>query len=117
MPEIYEVTVSGSAPVFNPIADKLPDYVFTAKFEPAAVPSNVAIVCRMGMPDECHCVIFRMDKEPGGIFALHDSGEVMFAAIARSNLAFALAKGFFGALIANSRSGIEIFEQMADDDD
>ena len=48
---------------------------------------------------------------------MHDSGEIMFVAVAKTNLAYAIAKGFFGELIANSRSGLEIFEQMGDEDD
>lgn len=115
--EIYDISVSGSSPVFAPSERKLPDYVFSAKFDPSKTPKNVDVACRLGAPDECHCVIFRMEKEAGGIFVLHDSGEVMFAAVASTNLAYALAKGFFGELIANSRSGIELFEQTDDDDD
>ncbi|MBD5642283.1 MAG: hypothetical protein HDQ91_07705 [Desulfovibrio sp.] len=117
MPEIYEIEISGSAPVFRSAEIRLPDYVFSARFDPTSAPGNVSVVCRMGAPDECHCVIFRMEKEAGGIFALHDSGEIMFVAVAKTNLAYAIAKGFFGELIANSRSGLEIFEQMGDEDD
>lgn len=117
MPEIYEITISGSSPVFTTSETSLPDYVFSARFDSAKTPGDVSIVCRMGAPDECHCVIFRLEKKAGGIFALHDGGEIMFAAVARTNLAYAIAKGFFGDLIASSRSGLEIFEQMEEDDD
>lgn len=117
MPEIYEISVSGSSLQFTKSDASLPDYVFSAKFNPASAPGDIAIVCRMGAPDETHCVIFRIEKKAGGIFALHDSGEILLAAIARDNLAFLMGKSFFGEIIANSRSGIDIFEQTEEEDD
>lgn len=117
MLEKYEIAVDGGAIAFAKTDAEIPAYALSPAFEPAKAPANVSLVCRMGSPDLAHCVIFREDGKPGGIFALHEQNGLLFAAIAKSNLAYALAKGHFGALVANARYGVDIFEHMGDEDD
>lgn len=114
--EIYEMTVDGSGLAFGKSDEALPDFVFSPVFNPAAKSAGLDLVTRMGSPDLAHCVIFRFQDKPGGVFAMHDGGGVLFAAIAKSNLAYALAKGLFGELVANARAGVDIFEDGDDQD-
>lgn len=117
MPEIYRITVNGSAIAFEPDDRKLPDFVFASVFNPQGSHEGIDLVTRMGSPDVAHCVIFRFLDKPGGIFAMHDNDGFMFAAVAESGLAYCLAKGFFGELAANARAGVDIFEDLGNDND
>lgn len=115
MAENYSISVSGSEISFSESADKIPDFVASSVFDPQKMPKDVAIVCRMGQPDLAHCIIYRYAHKAGGIFAMHEQGELLYAAVAHTNLAYSLAKGFFGNLTAATRYGVDIFE-AADDD-
>ena len=117
MSEIYTITVAESRIAFTPRKEQLPEYVFAPSFDPAQAHANVSLVCRMGSPSLAHCVIFRKTGEPGGIFAMHDGEGFLFAAVAETNLAYALAKGFFGELTTNARAGVDIFEDTDNGDD
>lgn len=116
MAEIYRIAVNNSQIVFEPTDQQLPDYVFSPTFIPGEKHPNVSLVTRMGSPDLAHCVIYRIGQEPGGIFAMHDGDGFLFAAIAQTNLAYALAKGFFGELTTNARAGVDVFEDLDDSD-
>lgn len=116
MAENYSIGVAGSGITFEPLDKPLPEVATSTAFDPAKAPKDLAVVCRMGAPDLLHCVIFRWEGRAGGIFALHEQGKVLFAAIAETELAYTLAKGFFGELVASTRFGVDIFEaDMADD--
>lgn len=117
MVEIYTIKVEKSEIAFFPRPDGIPDFVASSVFDPVSAPKGLSVVCRMGAPDLVHCVIFRHAGKVGGIFALHEQNELLFVAFAETNLAYTLAKGFFGELTANVRYGVDIFESMEGDDD
>lgn len=117
MPEFYTIDLEGGKPVFTERKLPPPDYATAQTFDPKSIPANVSIVLRMGSPDVMHCVIFRRTDKPGGIFALHDEDGFLFAAEAESNLAYAIAKGYFGELTANARDGVDIYENLEDGND
>ena len=116
MAEFYEIKVEGAGIAFALSDQKAPGYALAARFDPADAPAGLGIVCRMGAPDQFHCVIFREAGKPGGTFVLHEQGAVLFAAAAASELAYGLAKGFFGSLVANARYGVDIYEGESGDD-
>lgn len=117
MAEIYDINVDGDRLRFTPSQQSMPEYIYSASFDPNQAHAGVGVVTRMGATDLTHCVVFREQGKPGGIFALHDGEGFLFAAIARSNLAYTLARGFFGQLTASCAAGVEIFDHMADSDD
>lgn len=117
MQEIYKIAVDKSRISFEPTSQTLPDFIFSNVFNPDSPNCGIDLVTRMGSPDVVHCVIFRFRDKPGGIFAMHDNEGFMFAAVADTNLAYCLAKGFFGELTANARAGVDIFEDLGNTDD
>lgn len=116
MPEYYTLTPDGCRLTFTKRNEEVPPFALSAVFEPQKAPKNLTVVCRMGSQDAMHCIIFRTDDKPGGLFALHDSAGFLFAAQAESELAYALAKGFFGSLAERAHTGIDIFENPGDTD-
>lgn len=117
MPEFYTITTDKQFISFTARPGDAPEYALSPTFDPKTAPAGLAVVCRMGAPDVAHCVIFRFDDKPGGVFAMHDSDGFLFAAVAETNLAYALAKGFFGRLTATARYGVDVFEHLEDDND
>lgn len=117
MAEFYTITVEKSEAVFSPRAEAVPEFAKFAHFSPDHAPADLSLVCRMGSPDILHCLIFRYDNKPGGIFALHEQDELLFVGVAETNLAYAAAKGLFGELTSNARLGVDIFESPEAEDD
>lgn len=116
MAEQYTIGVAGSGIKFEPLAKPLPEIATSADFDPAKAPRELSLVCRMGATDLLHCLIFRWENKSGGIFAIHEQGRVLFAAVAETELAYTLAKGFFGELVASARFGVDVFEAEMEDD-
>lgn len=117
MPEIYKITIEAAGIAFSPCQQEIPAYALKPAFDPAAAPAGLGLVCRMGAPELAHCMVFRQNGKPGGIFALHEQDELLFVALAENNLAYALAKSFFGELVSNVRVGVDIFDSSEDSDD
>lgn len=117
MPEIYTLQIENGRLVFAPFTEEVPECVLENKFNPDAAPKDIAIACRMGDPDLAHCVVYRRESAPGGYFSLRDKTGLLFAAIAQTNLIFALAVGYFGDVVSNARYGVDIFENMEEPDD
>ncbi len=116
MPEFYTISPDGKGISFSKREGAIPEYALYPAFDPKKAPKNLSVVCRMGSQDAMHCIIYRTDDTPGGVFALHDVAGFLFAAVAESELAYALAKGFFGALAEHAHIGIDIFENPGDQD-
>lgn len=117
MAEFYTMELNGTGLVFAKRQGEIPDFVSSPSFDPQNASKGLSLVCRMGAPDLAHCVIFRYEGRPGGIFAMHEQEELLFVAVAESNLVYAIAKGFFGDLTASARYGVDIFEAVDDEDD
>lgn len=117
MTEIYSLMLDGGNLVFNPSQEKIPQCALDDKFSEEVLKTGLGVFCRMGDPDLVHCVVYRWQKKPGGIFIAHDGGGLLFAALAENNLVFAVACGYFGELTANTRYGADIFEEMHEPDD
>lgn len=117
MQEMYTISVETGRIAFAPRDGKIPEYISSGSFNPADAPKGLSIVCRMGAPDLAHCIIFRHEDRSGGIFAMHEQGTLLFVAIAESNLAYSMAKSFFGELTANARYGVDIYESTVDGND
>ena len=83
----------------------------------AQLPAPLAVVHRLGDPALLQCAVLRREGAPGGVFRLEDAGGPLLAAIAATNLAFALGLGYFGELTANARYGVDVFENMEEPDD
>ena len=83
----------------------------------AQLPAQLSVVQRLGDPALLQCAVLRREGAPGGVFRLEDTGGPLFAAIAASNLTFALGLGYFGELTANARYGVDVFENMEEPDD
>ena len=83
----------------------------------APLPAPLSVVQRLGDPALLQCAVLRREGAPGGVFRLEDAGGPLFAAIAASNLTFALGLGYFGELTANARYGVDVFENMEEPDD
>lgn len=117
MAELYTITIAGTGMGFTKREGEIPDFARSSTFDLASAPKGLALVCRMGATDLLHCMIFRYAGKDGGVFVLHEQGELLFAAVAESNLAYALAKGYFGELVANTRFGVDIFEAAEEEND
>lgn len=117
MAELYTLNVEGQGLSFSKRAEEIPNFVAAPAFDPSKAPKGLSLVCRMGAVDLAHCVIFRYEGKPGGIFAMHEQGELLFAAVAETNLAYALAKGLFGEITTNARLGVDIYEAAEDEND
>lgn len=113
MSEIYAIHVDGTQLRFEPRRDG------ALKDAPARAshPAGYEAVSRMGDPALLHCAVFRRSDGHGGLFALHDQDGLLFVAVAESNLAYALAQGFFGKMVSEARYGADIFENMDDADE
>ena len=67
-------------------------------------------VSRLGDPGLLHCVVFRHEQKPGGVFVVEDDNGLLFA--------YAMALGRLGKMISYARYSADIFaENMLDDDD
>lgn len=117
MPEIYSIQVENNRLHFAPLDAAVPDCILNPTNFAAKVEAGIEIICRMGDPDLLHCIVYKQDKNNGGIFAIHSKSSLLFVAFAENELIFALAQGFFGQLVANVRYGVDIFEnlELADD--
>ena len=104
-PEIYTLEADGGSLRFKQLAAD------------AVLPAPLAVVHRMGDPALLQCAVLRQENAPGGVFRLEDANGPLLAAIAETNLAFALGMGFFGELTANARYGVDVFENMEEPDD
>lgn len=108
MPEKYEIAVEDGRVSFSMLAGDIPE----ALIRGVQLPDNYSVFCRLGDPDLLECVVWRHELEHGGVFVVRAAGEPLFAASARSALAFSLAVGYFGDLTAKARYGADIFENM-----
>ncbi len=113
MSEMYTIHVNGSQLRFEPRQDDVLDDVLAQ----GTHLGGYEAVSRMGDPGLLHCAVFRRGEGNGGFFALHDRNGLLFAAVAESNLTFALAQGFFGRVGSEARYGADIFENMDDPDE
>lgn len=111
MSKTYEARVEKGKTVFEISEKTLPEYVMTASPPPQAE-SEYAITARLGDPDLIHCLAYKNIKAEGGAFVCLDENGVLFVAFATDNLAYALAMGFFGKLVADVRYGADIFEEL-----
>lgn len=114
MAECYTISIKNGRPEFTEGAE-IPEWALSREFKPGSVPAGVRLVCRMGDPDLMHCAVYRLAQ--GGIFSVHGRNNLLFAAIAPTNLAFGIAQGYFGELTANARYGVDVFENMEVPDD
>lgn len=94
-----------------------PGWAFAPKLDLDRMEKGAHIVCRMGDPSLTHCAVFTVAGKPGGIFSVYDKNGILFCAEAKTNLAFAIAQGYFGSLTANARYGVDVFENMEMPDD
>lgn len=117
MKEYYTILPDGASVSFQKRDDDAPQFLLSQTFDPKNAPKDLSVVCRMGTPEAMHCIIYRLENRAGGIFAVHDDNGFLFGAIAESELAYALAKGFFGRLAENAANGIDIFENPGIGDD
>lgn len=114
--EIYKIIVDKSQISFElSQVSHVPESVASATFQPSS--PNLAIQCRMGDPDLLQCVVWREEGNPGGYFAIFEKKKLLFVAIAATGIERALALGYFGALVANARYGVDVFENMEEPDD
>lgn len=104
-PELYSLEAEGGRLGFTPLKPGSP------------LPAPLAVVHRMGDPALLQCAVLRREDAPGGVFRLEDANGPLLAAIAETNLTFALGMGFFGELTANARYGVDVFENMEEPDD
>lgn len=115
MSEIYNFELKDDKPCFTSREIGLPDCVRDGTLPRPG--DNLEIVCRMGDPDLLQCLVYKREKNSGGIFAIRDKSGPLFAAAAESDLAYAHALGYFGALTANARYGVDVYENMEEPDD
>ncbi|WP_304736799.1 hypothetical protein [uncultured Desulfovibrio sp.] len=113
MSEMYTIHVDGNRLRFEPRQDGALEGLAAQ----GAHPAGHEAVSRMGDPGLLHCAVFRRNEGQGGLFVLHDQDGLLFAAVAESNLAYALAQGFFGRMVSEARYGADIFENMDDADE
>ena len=114
MSELYTVTAEEGRLRFLPRSDAALEQAVQDK---APLP-GCEFVSRLGDPGLLHGVVFRHMDRPGGVFVLEDAAGLLFAAVAETNLAYALALGRLGRMISYARYGADIFaENMLDDDD
>ena len=106
MSELYTVTAEEGRLRFLPRTDA------------ALEQPGCEFVSRLGDPGLLHCVVFRHEQKPGGVFVVEDDNGLLFAAVAETNLAYAMALGRLGKMISYARYSADIFaENMLDDDD
>lgn len=114
MSELYTITADEGRLRFLPRTDAALEQ---ALLDEAPLP-GCAFVSRLGDPGLLHGVVFRYEDRPGGVFVLEDDNGLLFAAVAETNLAWALALGRLGKTISYARYSADIFaENMLDDDD
>ena len=118
MPETYTLEVEKGRLVFMPAKDDAaPACVLAPRFSPAIGKAGLSVAARMGDPELLHCVVFRYENSAGGVFVLHDRTGLLLAALAKSNLAYAMGAARFGEMVANARYGVDVFENMEEPDD
>lgn len=117
MAEFYTLAFSGKGLVFTAAPEALPDWLVNIGFDPGKAGPGITLECRIGDPDLLHCAVFRKDQFAGGFFSLFMDKVFLFAAKAVDNLTFAEALGHFGKICANTRYGVDIFENMEIPDD
>lgn len=113
MSEMYTIHVDGNQLRFEPRQDGVLEDVLAQ----GSHLGGYDAVSRMGDPGLLHCAVFRRVEGHGGFFAIHDQDGLLFTAVAESNLAYALAQGFFGGMVSEARYGADIFENMDDPDE
>lgn len=116
MPEIHNINFDRGVLMFSAGTTQVPQCVLNAA-DKAAPDKDLTLVCRMGDPDLLQCVVYKKENEPGGYFALLSKKELLYAAIAETNLVFAEAFGHFGEMTANARYGVDVFENLEEPDD
>lgn len=112
MAELYELQLVNGSLVFANGVESVPGWALNLRFNPAKAEPGVTLDCRMGDPVLLHCVVFRKNNQPGGIFSLFFGRDPLYAAHAATNLVFAAGLGYFGELTANCRYGVDVFENM-----
>ena len=113
MSELYTVTAEEGRLRFLPRTDAALEQ---AVLDESPLP-GCGFVSRLGDPGLLHCVVFRHERKPGGVFVVEDDNGLLFAAVAETNLAYAVALGRLGKMISYARYGADIFaENMLDDD-
>lgn len=117
MSETYLINAAQGIVSFSSCNETIPECVLSEKSSMEILKEGLSVFCRMGDPDLVHCIVFRWQKKPGGIFMIHDRDGILFAAIARDNLSFAAACGYFGEITANNRYGVDIFEELQEPND
>ena len=114
MSELYTVTAEEGRLRFLPRTDAALEQ---AVLDESPLP-GCEFVSRLGDPGLLHCVVFRHEQKPGGVFVVEDDNGLLFAAVAETNLAYAMALGRLGKMISYARYSADIFaENMLDDDD
>lgn len=114
MSELYTVTAEEGRLRFLPRTDAALEQ---AVLDESPLP-GCEFVSRLGDPGLLHCVVFRHEQKPGGVFVVEDDNGLLFAAVAETNLANAMALGRLGKMISYARYSADIFaENMLDDDD
>lgn len=117
MSELYTLKAQGSDIVFEPREDAaMEDLLAQRTGIPAALGKRWSLAARMGDPELLHCAVWR--GQPGGCFVLYnEEGVPLLAAMAESNLTYALGLAHFGRMVAEARYGADIYENLGDDDD
>ena len=89
MSELYTVTAEEGRLRFLPRTDAALEQ---AVLDESPLP-GCGFVSRLGDPGLLHCVVFRHERKPGGVFVVEDDNGLLFAAVAETNLAYAVALG------------------------
>ena len=114
MVECYTIVVEGAAVRFTPRDVPAEDLFPGAN---GRLPQGCEFAARLGDPALLHCAAFRRAEGPGGVFAVYDTEGPLFAAVAESNLAFALGMAHLGRMVTYARYGADIFDELGNPDD
>lgn len=113
--EQYRIEIENGLMRYVVIEEALPSGILEIPYLPKD--SDLSIVCRLGDPDLLNCSVFRSAKGSGGLFVMREGENPLFVAKAASNLAYSLAMGHFGKLVADARYACDIFLNLEDPDE
>ncbi|MBQ3059178.1 MAG: hypothetical protein IJD16_02545 [Desulfovibrio sp.] len=110
MSEVYTLRIKGTGLEFEERQD-----AFMEKWmeEPSTMPEGYFLETGLGHDDLLTCNVWHRQEGAGGCFFLFDAdGDPLLAAVAESNLAYAMGMAYFAKMTAEVRYAADIYESL-----
>lgn len=110
--ENYQIEIQNGKLAFLESATEIADLFLRPEFNKQVLDLGYRLCCRLGDPALMHCIVYRKHAGSHAIFVMFEHGQCLYTASADSNLIFSMGLGYFGELCANTRYGVDIFEEL-----